>query len=422
MKKLLLLAALAAFVVPPRAQAGDVAMRVRDVRLGARALESASGAAGNFNMLGLHWIGSGSVDYRTRTLLGAWRPWRTADADDRTGSWHDGNLDWTGSSSAVQFRVAGAVRRLRSYELWSRVTTAPVRATAAANEPVIVSRQAWGADEEIVRAAPTIAPILRLAIVHHTAGTNSYTRAQAAAIVRGIEVYHVQGNGWNDIGYNFLIDRFGTVYEGRGGGIDQNVIGAHAQGFNSGTVGVALLGNFTAAVPTKAQQDALVQLLAWRLDIAHIDPLSKVVVTSGGNAKFRVRQARDSARGVGPSRHRPERMSRQPCLRAPAGADAARCRDGLAEAVRADGCRGDRYADSLPGSSVVGALVDGHRRRHDRSDRRFRPRQRLASSTGPGSRQGWRGAPTRGRSQHPESALQRARSASRRRRRPRRSR
>ena len=79
----------------------------------------------------------------------------------------------------------------------------------------------------------------------------------------------MQGNGWNDIGYNFLVDRFGTVYEGRGGGIDQNVIGAHAQGFNSGTVGVALVGNFIAATPTEAQQDALVRLLAWRLDVAH---------------------------------------------------------------------------------------------------------------------------------------------------------
>ena len=148
------------------------------------------------------------------------------------------------------------------------------------------SRAAWDANEEIVRAAPVIAPVLRLAVVHHTAGSNDYTRAQAAAIVRGIEVYHVQGNGWNDIGYNFLVDRFGTIYEGRGGGIDQNVIGAHAQGFNAGTVGVALVGNFSAATPTQAQQAALVRLLAWRLDVAHIDPLSKVLYTSGGNFKF----------------------------------------------------------------------------------------------------------------------------------------
>jgi hypothetical protein len=286
MKKLLLAAAFAAFVIPPSAQAGDVSMRVADVPLGSRTLESTTRTRA-FNMLGLHWTGTGSVAYRTRSLRGGWRAWRPADADNRTGAWHDGNLDWTAASSGVQFRISGDVRRLRSYELWSRVKSTPTRVVAAAGEPAIVSRQGWGADEEIVRANPIIAPVLRLAVVHHTAGTNTYTRAQSAAIVRGIEVYHVQGNGWNDIGYNFLVDRFGTVYEGRGGGIDLNVIGAHAQGFNSGTVGVALVGNYSSAVPPKAQRDALVRLLAWRLDIAHIDPLSTVVYTSGGNAKFR---------------------------------------------------------------------------------------------------------------------------------------
>ena len=136
-------------------------------------------------------------------------------------------------------------------------------------------------------AKPILAPADRLAVVHHTAGTNTYTQAQAAAIVRGIEVYHVQGNGWNDIGYNFLVDRFGTVYEGRGGGTEKNVIGAHSEGFNRGTIGVALIGNYQGATPPKAQQDALVGLLAWRLDVAHVDPLSTVAYTSGGNLKFK---------------------------------------------------------------------------------------------------------------------------------------
>src|SRR5205085_172585 len=122
---------------------------------------------------------------------------------------------------------------------------------------------------------------------HRTAGTNSYTLAEAPAIVRGIEVYHVKGNGWNDIGYNFLIDRYGTVYEGRGGGMTRNVIGAHALGFNTGTVGVSMIGNFAVATPPPAMQAALVSLLAWRLDVAHIDPLSTVAYTSGGNGKFR---------------------------------------------------------------------------------------------------------------------------------------
>jgi hypothetical protein len=291
MQKLaVILAAFAALAVPSLARAGDVAMRVQEVPLASRALASAS-APMHFNMLAVHWIGTGSVSYRVHRLHGSWSAWVTADADvspdGGTGRWHDGNLDWTAASDAVQFRPSGAVRRLRSYELWSRVTTKPVRRLSATGTPAIVPRAGWGADEEIVRAKPSIAPAVRLSVVHHTAGTNSYTRAQAAAIVRGIEVYHVEGNGWNDIGYNFLVDRFGTVYEGRGGGIDKNVIGAHSEGFNTGTVGVALIGNYTKATPPKAQQDALVNLLAWRLDVAHIDPLSTVVYTSGGNAKFK---------------------------------------------------------------------------------------------------------------------------------------
>jgi flagellar hook assembly protein FlgD len=285
MKKLLPAVVVLTLALPATARAGDVVMRVQEVPLG-RSL-AASPKSTNFNMLGLHWIGAGTVAYRTRSLRGRWRAWRAADTDNSTGAWHDGTLDWTGASSAAQYRVSGDVRRLRSYELWSRVLRAPTRAIASADEPPIVSRAGWDANEEIVRATPLVAPVLRLAVVHHTAGTNSYTRGQAAAIVRGIEVYHVRGNGWNDIGYNFLVDRFGTIYEGRGGGIDRNVIGAHALGFNVGTVGVALIGNFTSAVPTAAQQAALVRLLAWRLDVAHVDPRSTVVYASGGNAKFR---------------------------------------------------------------------------------------------------------------------------------------
>ena len=282
------LAAIAlALVAPAAASAGLVTMHVSDVPLGAsRALQSASHSR-PFNMLALHWTGSGSVEYRTRASAGTWRSWRAAGADDRSGVWHDGDLDWTGASAEAEFRTQGVVRRLRSYEVESRVLAGPVRTTESAGSPALVARSAWHADEEIVRARPVIASHLRLAIVHHTAGSNDYTRAQSAAIVRGIELYHVLGNGWNDIGYNFLVDRFGTVYEGRGGGIDQNVVGAHAQGFNVGTIGVALIGNFQSAAPTTAQSDALVRLLAWRLDVAHVDPGSRVLYTSGGNFKFR---------------------------------------------------------------------------------------------------------------------------------------
>ena len=271
---LISLATAVALVVPALAQAGSVAMRVQPVQLGARAETS---AAMHFNMLALQWKGAGSVFLRVHRLHGAWTPWAGADDD----------VQWTGASDGYQVRVTRTVRAVRAYLLWSRVTTAPTRTLAQASSPPIVPRSGWGANEEIVRGKTSYAPALKLAVVHHTVSANTYTRAQAAAIVRGIEEYHVKGNGWNDIGYNVLVDRFGTVYEGRAGGIDRNVVGAHSEGFNSGTVGVSLIGNFGVARPSPQMQAALVSLLAWRLDVAHIDPLSTVVYTSGGNAKFR---------------------------------------------------------------------------------------------------------------------------------------
>jgi len=289
----ILTAAAVALVLPATARAGNVTMVVRDVSLGPRALQSVE-APIQFDMLGLHWQGSGAVSYRTRGLSGRWGAWTLADADagpdpgspESHPGWHDGNLDWTGPRTRVQFRTTGRVTRLRAYYLWSRVVAGPVRRLAIAGSPALVTRAQWQADEKIVRAKPLYAPVLKLAIVHHTAGSNDYTPAQSAAIVRGIEAYHVEANGWNDIGYNFLVDRYGTIYEGRAGGIARNVIGAHSLGFNAGTVGIALIGNFDRTPPPPAMEAALVRLLAWRLDVAHLDPMSRVVYTSGGNAKF----------------------------------------------------------------------------------------------------------------------------------------
>jgi hypothetical protein len=276
MKWVTALAAAAALVVPAAARAGDVTMRVELLPASPRALEAAKPAR-HFNMLAFKWAGAGAVDFRVQGLRGRWSSWQGADDD----------VMWVDAARALQVRRHGDVRRLRAYELWSRVTAPPPRALASTSQPAIVTRAQWGANEEIVRAKPVYARSLKLAVVHHTVTPNTYTRAQAAAIVRGIEFFHVRGNGWNDIGYNFLVDRFGTVYEGRGGGIDRNVVGAHAAGFNTGTVGVSMLGTFQRVAPSRALQDALVKLLAWRLDVAHVDPLSTVVYTSGGNPKFR---------------------------------------------------------------------------------------------------------------------------------------
>ena len=212
--------------------------------------------ARRFTMIGFHWRGSGGVSFRTRSPGGRWSPWRPVapeaeDAPDasspearRRGGWRVGSPWWVGSSDRFQVRTRGRVDAVRAYTVWSPAVGVPARALAVAGAPPIVPRSAWRADESIRRAKPAYASAIRFAVVHHTAGSNSYSRAEAAAIVRGIQLFHVQGNGWNDIGYNFLVDRFGTVYEGRFGGIDRNVVGAHAQGFNTGSVGVALIGTY----------------------------------------------------------------------------------------------------------------------------------------------------------------------------------
>ena len=161
-----------------------------------------------------------------------------------------------------------------------------MRALAATATPAVITRPSWRASESIRRSGPRYASSLRFAVVHHSAGSNSYTKAQSAAVVRAIQLYHVRGNGWDDIGYNFLVDKYGQVFEGRFGGLERNVIGAHAQGFNTGSVGVALLGNYDSATLSPAARSALVRLLAWRLDVAHVDPAAALSMPSGGNPRF----------------------------------------------------------------------------------------------------------------------------------------
>jgi hypothetical protein len=223
-----------------------------------------------------------------------WRPAAPEDEDrpdagarERTvPGWQIGNPYWTGPSDRLEVRRRGAVSRVRAFYLWSPADAAPPRTLSIASAPPIVPRLSWGANESIRRAGPYFADGLRFAVVHHTAGSNTYTRAESAAIARGIQVYHVKANGWNDLGYNFLVDKYGQVFEGRFGGVERNVVGAHAEGFNTGSVGVAVMGTYTGSGITAAARDSLAQLLAWRLDVAHVDPLSTLSWPSGGNARF----------------------------------------------------------------------------------------------------------------------------------------
>ena len=292
-----LLASVLVFFAAPTAALGAVSMVVRDVPLhGQRTL--ASSAPSQFDLVGLHWRGSGSVEFRTRTVSGTWSEWRRAapEAEDLPDAasaearakraWRLGNPYWTGRSDRIAYRLRGDVRRLRAYFVRSPEQRIPLRRLSIAGSPSLLTREVWGANEAIRRGQPRYAPSVRFAVVHHTAGSNSYTPVQSAAIVRAIQVYHVKGNGWDDIGYNFLVDRYGQVFEGRYGGIERNVIGAHAAGFNTGSTGVAVLGTYTSVALRPAARAAVASLLAWRLDVAHVDPLSRLMWTSSGNARF----------------------------------------------------------------------------------------------------------------------------------------
>ena len=151
----------------------------------------------------------------------------------------------------------------------------PLLAKASSPQPSIVSRAGWGADESLRRGEPSYGAV-KLAIVHHTVSTNVYGPGDSAAIVRGIYAYHVLTNGWNDIGYNFLIDRYGQIFEGRYGGIDQPVIGAHSWGSNSQSTGIAIIGDFSSASIPGPAFASLVALVDWKLDVHSVDPTARV--------------------------------------------------------------------------------------------------------------------------------------------------
>jgi N-acetylmuramoyl-L-alanine amidase/FlgD Ig-like domain len=270
----------------------------QDLPIGVSRTTAGSAAPKRFDLVGLHWQGTGSVVFRTRSIAGRWTSWRRAapedeDQPDRASrelgarrAWRLGNPYWVGASDRLQWRIRGKVTRVRAWYVGSPTGRSTLRTVSMAGSPKIVTRSAWRADDEILRGKPRYAGRVYFAIVHHTAGSNAYTAAQSPAIVRAIQLYHVRGNGWNDIGYNFLVDKYGQVFEGRIGGIERNVVGAHAQGFNHGSTGVAMLGSYGSAPITLAARRALVQLLAWRLDVAHVDPLSLVNWSSGGNPKY----------------------------------------------------------------------------------------------------------------------------------------
>jgi hypothetical protein len=149
------------------------------------------------------------------------------------------------------------------------VTSEPVSSADASNRPQIITRSQWGADESLARPTSRTNNV-HMGVVHHTATSNSYSDARA--VMRAMYRYHTQNLGWADLGYNIVVDQQGNVYEGRAGGLENGVIGAHARGYNTGSFGVSVIGNFDQIRPPRAAVDAVTEVIAWQSRVYDIDP------------------------------------------------------------------------------------------------------------------------------------------------------
>jgi len=285
-------AAAGAALAPSRALAGAPAGALRVSSLDVGPL----GPAGRVVMLpagvqlvGLQTGGAGPLPARARVRLrsGLWGPWVSAAAaghgpeQTAAGAARTGEPLWVGGGAReLQLRSAEPLERARL-----RLVTAPRgepfgivpgRAGAAAlrlaqpvlaagaGQPPIIARAAWARATQLPRVAPEYGEV-KMAFVHHTENPNGYTAGEVPAMLRAIYAFHRDVNGWNDIGYNFVVDLFGRVFEARAGGVDEPVVGAHAGGYNLESTGIAVLGSFSGTPISAAARSTLQRLLAWKL-------------------------------------------------------------------------------------------------------------------------------------------------------------
>jgi hypothetical protein len=255
-------------------------------------------------MVGISWTGSSFAAFQVRARTGDhWTEWLDMDGSPaEQPDAHSPRKQLTSAGPAwlahdfrtVEVKVtAGTISGVQLHALDTEsadgggLSLGPDGAGAAVTPPFIIPRAQWGADESWRNQADgcegyplyTTNSGVSFAVVHHTVNSNDYSPSDSAGLIRGIYYFHTHSNGWCDIGYNFLVDRFGQIFEGRYGGVNRPVLGGHAGGFNAGSTGVAMLGDYDAAPVPAAAYGALVQLLGWKLAYHGVDPLGTVTHT-----------------------------------------------------------------------------------------------------------------------------------------------
>ncbi|MBA2508514.1 MAG: N-acetylmuramoyl-L-alanine amidase [Nocardioidaceae bacterium] len=259
--------------------------------------------------VGVTWAPGSTVDgrqffVRTQTAS-AWSDWQPMHVDPEHGP-SSGSLDAqtampgtdpviVGDVDAVQVKVTGTDQRVPAALTLSVIDPGEASATQRLAEvsepdydsaedrhstsprPRIRSRKQWGANESMRDGFAGYGKI-RVGYVHHTVNTNGYSRRDVPAIIRGIYAYHTQSQGWSDIGYNFLVDRFGRIWEGRWGGIGRPVIGAHTYGYNEKSFAMAAIGNFQTVRPRHAMLRSYARVFSWKLGRNHINARGRTTI------------------------------------------------------------------------------------------------------------------------------------------------
>ncbi|MER5280660.1 N-acetylmuramoyl-L-alanine amidase [Streptomyces sp. NPDC002809] len=192
-----------------------------------------------------------------------------------------------GTDRATSLGAAAVLPALNRAETEEAAGLAPAAKPYIGPRPRIITRKGWGADEKLRESGFAYTKTVKAAFIHHSATGNNYKCSQAPSVLRGIYRYHVKSSGWRDIGYNFAVDKCGNIYEGRAGGVTKAVMGAHTLGFNTNTMGIAVLGTFTSSNPPAAAVNAVSKLTAWKLGLFGANPKGKVTLVSGGSNKYK---------------------------------------------------------------------------------------------------------------------------------------